>query len=75
MIYQPTTCGRNLERALRAYGETMEAVLEFRYLGRLLTDMEDDWSEGAGRRSWGWLAKVLVREGEDIRCHGPSTSP
>ena len=70
MIYQPTTCGRNLERALRAYGETMEAVSEFRYLGRLLTATEDDWSEGAGnikkaRRSWGWLAKVLGREGAD----------
>ena len=48
MIYQPTTGGRNLEHALRAYGETMEAVSEFRYLGRLFMVAEDDWPEVAG---------------------------
>ena len=38
----------NSERALRAYGETMEAVLEFRYLGRLLTATDNDWPEVVG---------------------------
>ena len=32
----------NLERAFHAYGKPMEAVLEFCYLGRLLTAMDDD---------------------------------
>ena len=48
----------------------MEAVSEFRYLGRLLTATDDDWSAVAGnikkaRRIWGRLAKVLGREGAD----------
>ena len=60
----------NSERAFHAYGKTMEAVSEFRYLGRLLTATDDDWSEVAGkirkaRVSWGRLARVLGREGED----------
>ena len=32
----------NLERAFHAYGKPMEAVSEFRYLGRLLTATDDD---------------------------------
>ena len=48
----------------------MEAVLEFRYLGRLLTATDDDWMAVAGnikkaQRSWGHLAQVLGREGAD----------
>ena len=48
----------------------MEAVTEFRYLGRLLMATDDDWPAVAGnikkaRRSWGRLAQVLGREGAD----------
>ena len=48
----------------------MEAVSEFRYLGRLLTATDNDWPTVAGnikkaRRSWLRLAKVLGRVGED----------
>ena len=48
----------------------MAVVLEFRYLGRLLTATDDDWPAVAGniwksRMSWGRLARVLGREGED----------
>ena len=48
----------------------MEAVTEFKYLGRLLTATDNNWPAVAGniqmsRRSWGWLAKVLGREGAD----------
>ena len=65
-----TEMRENLERAFRAYGEPMEAVSEFRYLGKLLTATDDDWPEVAGnikkaRRRWGRLAKVLDREGAD----------
>ena len=51
----------------------MEAVTEFRYLGRLLTATDDDWPAVAGnikkaRRSWGWMAQVLGREGADPKA-------
>ena len=60
----------NSERVFHAYGKPMEAVLEFRYLGRLLTATDDDWPEVVGnirkaRVSWVRLARVLGREGAD----------
>ena len=63
----------NSERAFRAYGEPMEAVLELRYLGKLLTAMDNDWPAVTGnikkaRRRWGRLAKVLGREGADPKA-------
>ena len=59
-----------LERVFHAYGQPMEAVSEFWYLGRILTATDNDWTEVAGnikkaRRSWGRLARVLGREGAD----------
>ena len=63
-----TETRENSEQAFKAYGEPMEAVSEFRYLGRLLTATDDDWPAVSGnikkaRRSWGRLARVLGREG------------
>ena len=60
----------NSEREFHAYGKSMEAVLEFCYLGRILTATDDDWPEVAGnirkaQVSWGRLARVLGREGAD----------
>ena len=48
----------------------MEAVSEFRYLGRLLTATDDDWTQVTGNIQkaqviWGRLARLLVREGAD----------
>ena len=65
-----TETRESLERALSAYGKPMEAVTEFRYLGRLLTATGDDWPAVAGnikkaRRSWGRMSWVLGREGAD----------
>ena len=53
----------------------MEAVSDFRYLGRLLTATDNDWPAVTwnitkAQRSWGRLAKVLGREGSD-----PKVSP
>ena len=61
-----------MERVFHAYGKPMEAVSEFRYLGRLLTAMDDNWSAVAGnirkaRVSWGRLARVLGWEGADTK--------
>ena len=59
-----------MERVFHAYGKPMEAVSEFRYLGRLLTATDYDWPAVAGnirkaRVSWVHLAWVLGREGAD----------
>ena len=32
-----------LEKAFHAYGTKMRAVTEFKYLGRVMTNMDDDW--------------------------------
>ena len=37
-----TKTRENSERAFKAYGEPMDAVSEFRYLGRLLTETDDN---------------------------------
>ena len=60
----------NFEWAFHAYIKSMESVLEFRYLRRLLTTTDDDWPAVAGnikmaRGRWGRLDRVLDREGED----------
>ena len=65
-----TETRENSERAFKAYMEPTEAVSEFRYLGRLLTETDDNWPVVAGnikkaRRSWGRLSRVLGREGAD----------
>ena len=65
-----TETRENLERAFSAYGQPMETVTEFRYLGRILTATDDNWPAAAGnikkaRRSWEQLARVLGREGAD----------
>ena len=58
------------ERAFHTYGKKMRAVTEFRYLGRILTNTDDDWPEVAGnlrkaRVTWGRMARILGREGAD----------
>ena len=75
-----TETWENSERAFHAYGKPMEAVSEFRYLGRLLTATDDDWPAVAGnirkaRVSWGRLARVLGREGADPKVSRSFTLP
>ena len=58
------------ERAFEAYRAPIKLVSEFKYLGRILTATDDDWSEVVGnlrkaRRSWGRLSRVLSRKGTD----------
>ena len=60
------------ETAFHAYGTKMRAVTEFKYLGRVLTDTDYDWPAVAGnirkaRTSWGRLARILGREGADLK--------
>ena len=58
------------EKAFHAYGVQMRAVTEFKYLGRVLTNTDDDWPAVAGnirkaQANWGQLARILGREGAD----------
>ena len=60
----------NLERAFEAYGAPMESVTEFKYLGNILTETDDEWPAvvvnlETARRSWGRLSRVMGREGAD----------
>ena len=68
-----TETRENSERAFKAYGEPMEAVLEFKYLGMTLKATDNNWPAMAGnfnkaRKSWGRLARVLSREGADPKA-------
>ena len=64
-----------LERAFETYGEQLENVTAFQYLGRVLTAGEDEWLEVVGnpgktRKSWGRLSRILSREGVDPKVSG-----
>ena len=63
------------ERAFKAYGEPLENVTTFRYLGRVVTAGEDDWlavvgNLGKARKSWGRLSRIMSRKGEDLKVSG-----
>ena len=54
------------EQAFEAYGEPIQNVLTFRYLGSVLTAGEDDWlvvigNLGKAQKSWGQLSRILIR--------------
>ena len=63
------------DMAFDVYGEQLQTVPRFKYLGRILTDGDDDWPEVAGnlvkaRKSWGRLQGVHIREGATKRVSG-----
>ena len=54
------------EMAFEVYGGQIQTVYRFKYLGRILTEVDDDWPAVAGnlakaRKSWGRLQGVLSR--------------
>ena len=60
------------EMAFEAYGEQLQLVPRFTYLGRVMTAGDEDWPAVAGnikkaRRSWGRLQRILGREGATLR--------
>ena len=60
------------EKAFNTYGTKMRAVTEFKYLGRVLTSTDDDCPAVSGnirkaRANWGMLARILRREGADLK--------
>ena len=64
-----------MKRAFEAYGEPLENVTAFRYLGQVLTAGDDDWITVVGnlvkaRKSWGQLSRILIREGGNTKVSG-----
>ena len=65
------------ERAFQVYGEPLENVTAFRYLGRVMTVGDNDWPVVVGNihkasKSWGRLSRILSQEGADPKVlHRP----
>ena len=64
-----------LERAFKAYGEPIQNVSTFRYLGRVLTAKDDDWilvvvNLRKAQNSWGPLSWIFSQEGADPKVSG-----
>ena len=63
------------EQAYEAYGELIQNVSTFRYLGKMLTAGDDGWlvmvvNLGKAHKSWGRLSRILNREGAYPRVLG-----
>ena len=63
------------EMAFEVYGQHIQSVPRFKYLGRVLTEGDDDWPAVAGnlrkaRKSWGRLHEIRIREGATKRVSG-----
>ena len=64
-----------MERAFQAYGEPLEMVMSFKYLGRVLTAGDDDWTAVSGnlqkaKKNWVRMLRILIREGADPKISG-----
>ena len=58
-----------------SYGRPLVVVENFKYLGRMLTDLDDDWPEGVDNlrktlKWWARMSSILGREGADPRTSG-----
>ena len=63
------------EMAFEVYGKQLQTVPSFKYLGRILMAGYDDWPAvvvnlGKAQNIWGWLQRILSREGADKRVLG-----
>ena len=63
------------EMAFEVYKKQIQSLPRFKYLGRILTEEDDDWPAVAGnlakaRNSWGRLQGILSREGATKRVSG-----
>ena len=72
-----TEVRESMEMDFEVYGEQLQTVPSFKYLGRILTEGDDDWPAVAGnlgktRKSWGRMQRILSREGANKRVSGNS---
>ena len=63
------------ERAFQAYGEPLDTVTSFKFLARVLTTGDYDWSEVAfnlrkARKSWMQMTRILIWQWADPRVSG-----
>ena len=63
------------ERSFEAYGQPLENVTTFRYLGQVLTAGDNGWLAVVGnlgkvRKIWGRLSRILSQEGADLKVSG-----
>ena len=63
------------EREFKAYGDPLENVTAFKYLGRVMTAGYDYWHAVVGnhqreRKSWGRLSRILSQKGADPKVSG-----
>ena len=70
-----TEIRESTEMAFEVDGKQLQTAPSFKYLGRILTAVDDDCPEVAGnlgkaRKIWGRLKWILVREGADKRVLG-----
>ena len=64
-----------MEREFEAYGAPFLNVAAFRYLGQVMTVVDDDWPAVLGnlqrvRKIWGRLLRILSQEGADPEVSG-----
>ena len=63
------------ENAFQAYGRPLVMFTLFKYLGRVLMAVDENWLAAVGNlrkkwKSWTWMAKILVREVDIPRVSG-----
>ena len=66
------------ERAFREYGHSFSTMIDFKYLGRILSYSNDDLTEVVGnlqkaQKKWAQVLRILVMEGSIFRCWGTSS--
>ena len=75
-IFQMTVEIREIaERAFQSYGRPLDMVSYFKYLGHILTDLDDNWLSVVGnlwkaRNIWPRLLIIMGREGAINRLSG-----
>ena len=62
-------------RASSAYGRPLEMVTSFKYLGQVISDTDDDWTEVVTNFAWEkmvWrsMTYIIIREGATPRVSG-----
>ena len=63
------------ERAFQSYGDTLDNVAVFKYMGRVIIAGDEEWPVVAGilqkaRNSWGRMLQILTWEGADPKVSG-----
>ena len=63
------------ERDFHAHGRPLKTVTSFKYMERILTEVDNDWPTEAGnlkkaQKSWERLTRILGQDGDNPRVSG-----